>query len=154
MSQMLTFLRRYPHSASLVAAGALMAGIHWALPLATVIEPPWTLLSVVPLAIGAFLALAVNRELARAGTTINPDGETSALVTGGVFRLSRHPMYLAMVIGLSGFFIGLGTLGPALVIPAFIWFVDRNFAASEDRLLERRFGGDYRRYAQTVRRWI
>lgn len=151
---MQNLLRRYPHSASLVVAGALMVGFHWAMPLATVIEPPWTFLSVVPLAIGAFLALAVNRELSRAGTTINPDGETLALVTGGVFRLSRHPMYLAMVIGLFGLFIGLGTLGPALVIPAFIWFVDRQFAASEDRLLERRFGGAYRQYAQTVRRWL
>jgi protein-S-isoprenylcysteine O-methyltransferase Ste14 len=154
MSHMPTFLRRYPHSVSLATAGALMVCIHWAMPLATVIDPPWTLLGIVPLAFAAFLALAVNRQLSRSNTTINPDRETSVLVTGGVFRISRHPMYLAMVVGLVGLFIALGSLGPALVIPVFYGFVDHNFAAAEERSLEHRFGSAYLQYAARVRRWL
>lgn len=73
---------------------------------------PWNLLSLTPLAIGVMLNLIADGAFRRAGTTIKPFQESSFLLTDGVFRFSRRPMYLGFVLILIGIAILLETLTP------------------------------------------
>lgn len=146
-------IRTCPHSASLLAGSAALLAGHILVP-AAVVGPPWTLLGVVPVVLGAALALAVNRAFHAAGTAINPTDPPSVLVTGGVFRFSRHPMYLGMTLAIAGLALLLGSLGAQLAAAGYAVFVDRCFAAPEDARLARRFGPAYAAYAARVRRWL
>ncbi|MCH8885675.1 MAG: hypothetical protein IIC13_03715 [SAR324 cluster bacterium] len=57
------------------------------------------------------------------GTALKPFKESSALVTDGPFRFSRNPMYLSMVVALTGAAVVLGTVTPLLILPAFAWLI-------------------------------
>jgi protein-S-isoprenylcysteine O-methyltransferase Ste14 len=147
-------IRTCPHSTSLLVGTAGLLAAHWLVPVATLVSPPWTLLGVVPISLGAVLALAVNRAFRAAGTGINPTDPPTRLVTGGVFRFSRHPMYLGMALAIAGAALALGSLGALLAAAGYAAFVDRCFAAPEDARLARRFGPAYAAYAARVRRWL
>ena len=90
----------------------------------------------------------------RRGTAIKPFQESSALVTDGVYRFTRNPMYLGMVIGLTGVACMLGTVTPLLVIPIFIWVIRTRFIRVEEGMLAERFGDEYVQYQARVRRWL
>jgi protein-S-isoprenylcysteine O-methyltransferase Ste14 len=128
--------------------------LRWLLPLRSVIAAPWNLLGLVPLGLGTALALVGSRAFRRAGTTIKPFQASAALVTSGVFRLSRNPMYLGMVLGLAGVALLLGALTPFLVIPFFALLIQRRFIAVEERMLAQAFGSDYAAYQRLTRRWL
>jgi protein-S-isoprenylcysteine O-methyltransferase Ste14 len=87
-------------------------------------------------------------------TTLNPHGDTTALVQNGLYRYSRNPMYLGMLLVLAGAALALGHPAAWLVPPVFVAVVTRANIQREEQLLEERFGDDYRTYRQRVRRWI
>jgi len=113
---------------------------------------PWSFLGLVPLGLG--LALAAERQFVRAGTPVRPFTEPVALVSDGMFRLSRNPMYLGLILVLAGAALLLSSPLVLLVAPAYGWWVQRRFIAREERLLEDRFGDAYRAYCLRVRRWV
>lgn len=131
-----------------------MGGLHQLSPGPEVIPEPWNLIGWAPFALGVAVAFWVKFRFDKAGTPIRPFEETTALVTDGLFRYSRNPVYVAMVAALAGIAVVLGTLAPIIVIPAFAWFIRRRFIEAEERMLEDAFGEDYRAYKQRVRRWI
>lgn len=90
----------------------------------------------------------------KARTTIKPFERSTTLVTGGPFRVSRNPMYLGMAAVLAGIALLLGSATPFLVVPAFVWLLDRRFIRREETDLETAFGQAYRTYKARVRRWI
>lgn len=100
------------------------------------------------LGIGAFL------EFRRARTTVDPHGSTKQLVTSGIYRFTRNPIYLGfllMVIGLplnSGFYWGI------VMAPFYILLMNRLVIEHEEAYLERKFGKIYTSYMSQVRRWI
>lgn len=104
------------------------------------------------------LALIASAVIAfrHVGTTIDPtDPERSrALVTTGVYRLTRNPMYLAMLLALVAFGLWLGS-PLALGAPAlFIAYMNRFQIGPEERALAARFREDYGTYRARVRRWV
>ncbi len=133
---------------------ALMVALDRFLPLITLIEPPITYLGWVLFAVAVAAVLAVNSQFKRAGTTIKPFQESSALVTGGLFAYSRNPIYVGMVAALLGIFVALGSLTPIVIVPPFIYIIRSRFIAAEERMLEDTFGDAYRAYRNRVRRWI
>ena len=89
-------------------------------------------------------------------TTINPvDLESaSALVTSGVFRFSRNPMYVGFTAMLVGWAVCLAAPW-ALVGPvAFVLFTNRFQIIPEERVMRDKFGQAYDDYQAQVRRWI
>lgn len=92
----------------------------------------------------------------RAETTIDPRNpqEATVLVVGGVYRLTRNPMYLGVVVVLLAWAVFLTSpiafLGPLL----FAGYITRFQIIPEERELARRFGSDYTTYCQRVRRWL
>jgi protein-S-isoprenylcysteine O-methyltransferase Ste14 len=133
---------------------ALMLVLGYFAPGATVISSPYNLVGIVLAALGAVAAAASARRFARAGTTIKILNEPSVLVTDGLFRWSRNPIYAGFVLFLAGAAILLGAATPFLVVIAFGAIADRWYIAFEERALMRRFGDDYAAYKRRTRRWI
>ena len=135
---------------SLVAMTALhlfAPGGHWT-------ALPGSLFGLVPIGLGVYLNWSASRRFKRLGTAILPDEDPSVLVTHGPFRISRHPMYLGMALGLFGFAVLLGSLTPLLVVPAFLLLLDRRYMAKEEALLEESFGDEYEAYRGKTARWV
>ncbi len=89
-------------------------------------------------------------------TTINPmrPGKTSHIVRYGIYRFSRNPMYLGMLLILSAWAVYLGHLLAALILPLFVAYINRFQIRPEERILAERFGADYLAYLASVRRWL
>lgn len=114
-----------------------------------------TLALVVALAGGAIAAAGI-RSFRCAGTTLNPHrpDKASALVTGGIWRVTRNPMYLGLALVLAGVAVWLWWW-PALAGPlAFAAYITRFQIQPEERALAARFGAEYEAYRQRVRRWF
>jgi protein-S-isoprenylcysteine O-methyltransferase Ste14 len=135
-------------------AVAGMLGLHVLLPLGTIVPWPWRLLGAVPLAGGVLLNLWADRLFKRARTTVKPFDEPRALVVGGPFRFTRHPMYLGMTAALVGLWLLLGTIAPLLVVPPFAAVLGAVFIPVEERAMLKQFGEAYRAYRRRVRRWV
>ena len=132
----------------------VMAGLHYVAPLAVWVVTPLSYAGGALIVLGVAVAGVAAGAFKRVGTPVIPFEPSTALVTGGLYRVSRNPMYLGMVLVLLGTAIGLGTVGPLLPIPVFVWLITRNFIVAEEEFLEGIFGADYLAYKATVRRWI
>lgn len=91
-----------------------------------------------------------------AHTTPNPMKPTSAsfLVTSGIYRFTRNPMYLGLLMLLAGWALYLANILAFLFLPAFILYMNRFQIKPEERALTDRFGRKYLEYASRVNRWI
>jgi protein-S-isoprenylcysteine O-methyltransferase Ste14 len=132
----------------------LMPALHLLLPLGRLVAFPWRLLGMLPLMAGIILNLLADRSFKQHKTTVKPCEKPSALVTDGVFRLSRHPMYLGMVLILAGIAILLGSVTPWFILLALAALYEACFVGTEECMLEETFGAAYRAYKKQVRRWI
>jgi protein-S-isoprenylcysteine O-methyltransferase Ste14 len=90
----------------------------------------------------------------RARTSIIPFSRPAALVTSGPFRISRNPLYVALVIALASFSLILDSLWPLLLTPLLVVALDRLVITGEERMLRATFGREWETYASSVRRWM
>ena len=99
------------------------------------------------IAVGAFF---------RAKTTVNPlaPRKSAALVTDGLYRFSRNPMYLGMLILLAGVAVWIGHLLAPVFLIFFVILINELQIKPEEAALEERFGDAYRAYKSRVRRWL
>ena len=95
-------------------------------------------------------------EFRRAKTTVNPitPEATTALVTSGLYRFTRNPMYLQLVLVCIGFAIILTNIWILLLTPVCAWVLYRFAILPEEAYLERKFGEKYLSYKRRVRRWL
>ncbi len=142
-----------PPAIALVAI-VTMVIVHVALPLAIVVQAPFSYAGVLPLVTGSAMIVWSRRVFQAAGTPIRPFTESTALVRNGLYRWSRNPMYLGAVLLVAGVAILLGSLAPALVVVAFFAILQERFIRCEERLLEDTFGECYQAYRRSVRRWL
>ena len=133
---------------------AVMVSLHFLFPGVTDLVFPWPLLGVIPLALGIGINLVADRSFKQHNTAVKPLEKSTALVTHGVFRVSRNPMYLGIVLILLGIAIFLGSLTPYLVVFLFAIFIDIVFIRFEEKKLEETFGEAWLEYKKSVRRWI
>ena len=124
------------------------------MPLRKIIPWPWNLLGIFPLACGLALNVIADNAFRTAKTTVKPFEESAALVTSGVFHITRHPMYLGFVLTLIGIAVLLGSLVAFFVIPVSAVLIDRIFIQVEERMLEAKFDQAWLDYKAQVRRWI
>jgi protein-S-isoprenylcysteine O-methyltransferase Ste14 len=111
-------------------------------------------MGVVPQGVGMAIILIAANAFAKVNTTIRPFEESVCLVTDGLFRVSRNPIYLGVVLTLLGTAVLMGSLTPYAVVLLFFKLMDVVFVRTEERMLEDRFGEAYVAYKQQVRRWI
>ncbi len=110
------------------------------------------------LAFTAALAVGVRGVLVfrRHETTVNPStpDAASSVVTSDIFRYTRNPMYVALVLVLVAWGLFLASLPALLVLPGFVAYMTRFQILPEERALSARFGAPYDDYRRTVRRWV
>jgi protein-S-isoprenylcysteine O-methyltransferase Ste14 len=112
--------------------------------------------SAISLSSSAILALGAFAAFWQVKTTINPfrPERASTLVTHGVYRLTRNPMYVSLFLLLLAYAIELWSL-PAFAGPvAFVAFITRLQIIPEERALEAKFGAPFAEYKRRVRRWL
>jgi protein-S-isoprenylcysteine O-methyltransferase Ste14 len=136
------------------AAVVIMIALHFFLPIGAVIPSPWNWLGIIPLVCGVVLNLVADQSVKKAQTTVKPFKESSALITSGVFRICRNPMYLGFVFILVGIAVFLRSLSPFFLIPIFAYWMDCIFIRVEERMLAEKFGLGWTEYEHKVRRWI
>jgi protein-S-isoprenylcysteine O-methyltransferase Ste14 len=90
----------------------------------------------------------------QAHVAICPTAETARLITHGIYRWTRNPMYLGIVFMMIGFAAGFGTLPFYAAAAAFFVVIDRVFCRFEEAKLAAGFGDEYATYARQVRRWL
>ena len=132
----------------------LEAALHFGFPIIGIIAYPWRLAGLLPVVVGIAVSALGSKSFERRGTTIKPFQESSALVVDGIFRYSRNPMYLAMVVILGGVAVILGSLSPWIVVTVFPFVMTRRFILAEEAMLMETFGEQYAAYQRAVRRWI
>lgn len=142
-----------PPLITLVIALAMLA-VSSLLPQGRLIPPPWNALGLTWIALGVAMNLWSVRWFRFKQTSINPRGNPNYLAQEGLYRYTRNPMYLGMLISLLGLSFYLGSLftllGPAL----YVWMLQTQFIRREEQILQVRFGEAYTQYAARVRRWI
>lgn len=91
-----------------------------------------------------------------AHTTVNPmqPGRASTLVTSGIYRVTRNPMYVGLALLLTAWALHLSAWLPWAGPIVFVAYVTRFQIRSEERALARRFPVEYAQYAARVRRWL
>ena len=100
------------------------------------------------------LLIGALAEMRRTGTPVEPWKPTTALVTGGVYRHSRNPIYLAMVLGYLALTLVFDSVFALLLVVPAVALVQIGVIAREEPYLETKFGDAYRRYKTAVRPWI
>jgi protein-S-isoprenylcysteine O-methyltransferase Ste14 len=127
---------------------------HYLFPMMIIVPKPYTYLGIVLMLIGLALATWAAMAFRKAGASFQLQGEASALTTSGPFRISRNPMYLAMLIWLLGLAVLLGSL-ITFLFPILL-FVVANFLLIplEERNIEKMFREKYAEYKRHVRRWL
>jgi len=140
---------------------ALLVGLlMWlASPLIARIEAPFWLrvgIAVAIACLGAVIAIAATVSFLRGKTTVSPlkPDAASLLVTGGVFRFTRNPMYLSMLLCLCAWAVYLSNWLALLFLPLFVLYINRFQIMPEERALSSLFGPQYAAYKEKVRRWL
>ncbi len=126
------------------------------LPLAQLIAMPWNKLGLALIAGALMLDLSSLFLFIKRKTTPNPFSPENAskLVTSGMYRFTRNPMYVGLALLLTGWAIYLGSLSPFLLIPLFVVVLTVQQIIPEEKILEEKFGKEYLDYKQSVRRWL
>ncbi|MGH8120185.1 MAG: methyltransferase family protein, partial [Gammaproteobacteria bacterium] len=137
-----------------LAALLLMVLLAYFLPLVHLVYVPLRICGGVIVLIGLAMTATGAWTFKRADTPVRPFELATTLVTAGVYRYSRNPMYLGLLVMLIGVWIALGKLSPLLVIPFFFFIIREGFVIPEEEFLEKIFGDVYLNYKSRVRRWI
>lgn len=103
---------------------------------------------------GLALIAAAAWEFLRARTSIIPRRAPNALITTGIFRLSRNPIYLADALILAGLSLRWDAAPALLLVPVFMWWISRRFVEQEERALIAAFPLDTKAYYNQTRRWL
>lgn len=103
---------------------------------------------------GVLLAALALAEMLRHHTTVMPHEEAAQLVTSGIFKRSRNPIYLGDLMILAGLILYWDAVLSLPLLPVFAWIVEKRFIAPEEMRLRRKFLARYAKYSQQTRRWI
>ena len=112
--------------------------------------------SIILVVVGIAIGLIAIRRFYQVDTTVLPDemDSSSALVTGGIFKISRNPMYLGMATVIVGVGLGLGTWVMLPILGLFVFWITENQIKPEEHALFKIFGSEFEDYKSKVRRWI
>lgn len=116
--------------------------------------PVWV--STIFLGIGGVFGGMGLVEFFKESTSIDPHKpqKASNLVTTGIYSISRNPMYMGLLSILAGYGLYLGNVLSIVLIPLFVGYMNRFQIKPEEKVMEEKFGQEYRKYKSEVRRWL
>ncbi len=132
---LLSFFAAWPFEPAAVRLTAIMAGVA-------------------TLCLGGAIALAAEIGFKRAGTAVLPTRPTTVIVSTGIYRFTRNPMYLGMSLALAGLGLALDQLWFLIALPVAMAAVTRLAIEREETYLAAKFGTEYLAYKAKVRRWV
>ncbi len=103
---------------------------------------------------GLYCLLAANGRFRSADNDVRPWKTTSAIVSDGIYRWTRNPMYLGMALVYLALTLAFSSMGALVLFPVLILIIRTQVIAREERYLEEKFGSEYLKYKQNVRRWL
>lgn len=103
---------------------------------------------------GAGLTGGAVAAMRAARTTVIPHLMPRALVTGGVFGLSRNPIYLADAAFLLAAILWMDAVLALPLVAGFMWLIRKRFIEGEEARLRSVFGDRFEGWAARVRRWL
>ncbi|WP_170460609.1 methyltransferase family protein [Ruegeria arenilitoris] len=103
---------------------------------------------------GILLAVLAIVEFRRHRTTVIPHETPTAMVQSGIYKRSRNPIYLGDVLILAGLILRFDAVLSLVLVPVFVWILERRFILPEEDRLRRTFRADFARYERKTRRWI
>ena len=108
------------------------------------------------LILGLIIFISAVRSFREQKTTVNPlkPKQASSLVTSGIFRFSRNPMYLGMLIILLSISFKFNLLGGIIISLLFFIFITKFQIYPEEEAMNELFGDKFTQYSNTTRRWI
>jgi protein-S-isoprenylcysteine O-methyltransferase Ste14 len=147
---------RVPPLATLFLMAALMWLASWATPALQIPVPARIFLGASLAIAGAVTSALGVVSFRRVKTTVNPmnPAATSSLVIGGIYTLTRNPMYLGFLLALVGWATVLSNPLAYLLLPVFILYMNRFQIEPEERALTSLFGQEFITYQSRVRRWL
>ncbi len=116
-----------------------------------------SLLAVVLAAVGVLVAVVGVLRFRKANTTVNPHSidQASDIVTSGIYRFTRNPMYLGLLLVVSAWCVSVGTIvGLVIADAVFVVVLTRLQIEPEERMLDDKFGVVYTQYCSQTRRWL
>ena len=124
------------------------------LPGLTIDVPIW--LPVLVGLIGILFLLPAVVSFANQKTTVDPRTPEAAttLVTSGIYRITRNPMYVGMLLLLLALAAWLAAASSLLPAIAFLLSIDRGQIRREEESLRQVFGVAFEAYASRVPRWL
>ncbi|UAB89731.1 isoprenylcysteine carboxylmethyltransferase family protein [Ruegeria sp. SCSIO 43209] len=103
---------------------------------------------------GIILAVMAVIEFRRHKTTVFPHETPSTMVQTGIYKRSRNPIYVGDALILTGLILRFDAVLSLVLIPVFVWVLERRFIIPEEDRLRRTFRADFARYERKTRRWI
>ena len=104
--------------------------------------------------IGFLFGLLAFNAFAKARTTLDPHGSVTSIVSSGIYRFSRNPIYLGMACMIVGFPLVFGNVWGVPLALVFIILTSKLVIEHEEAYLEKKFGEAYTGYKSRVRRWL
>jgi len=140
----------------LIFAVTIVIGVaaHFIFPVAITPHTPWRILGTVLALTAGTIALSARAQMVKAGTNIRPSLPSTAIVSGGPYRFTRNPMYLALCTLNLSIGLMLCDLIPVLLTLALAAVIHTGVIVREERYLEAKFGEVYSSYRRRVRRWL
>ena len=147
---------KVPPPAVALVIGVLMWLLARAAPSLGFVIPASTLIAIILAVAGLAIAIAGVATFAKAKTTVNPTTPqaSSSLVSWGIYKVTRNPMYLGLLLELTAWAIFLSNPLPFLLLPVYMIYINRFQIAPEERVLTKLFGSNFAAYQSRVRRWI
>lgn len=147
---------KIPPPAVALVTGILMWLASRVLPALAYMFPAHNSVAVGLAIIGVATAISGVLTFRRAKTTVNPlkPQKASSLVASGIYSITRNPMYLGLLLGLTAWAIHLSNVLAFLFLPVFVAYINRFQIIPEERTLTSLFGKDFTAYQNRVRRWI
>jgi protein-S-isoprenylcysteine O-methyltransferase Ste14 len=104
--------------------------------------------------VGFLLGIGALIEFKKAHTTLDPHGSARQLVTSGIYRFTRNPIYLGFLLMVIGLPLNSGLYWGIVLAPFYVFMLHRLIIQHEEAYLERKFGKAYTSYMSRVRRWL
>jgi len=155
-----SFLSLFELKISPVTLAVILAGLMWPLAANTpgfALAPGWRMAALLALAgTGTVIGMAGVYSFRKARTTVNPwrPHASSQLVVSGIYRHTRNPMYLGLLLGLLGWGLYLANAFALLLAVVFVPYMNRFQILPEARALRHTYGEGFLHYCDKVRRWL
>jgi protein-S-isoprenylcysteine O-methyltransferase Ste14 len=147
---------RIPPVVLVLLTGAAMSGLARLFPQADLVIPGRRLWIAACVVLAVAITAAGIAAFRRHQTTVDPrkPEQASTLVSGGIYRRIRNPMYLGFLLLLAGWGFYVANWAAALLLPLFLLYMNRFQIRPEERALQARFGAEFEKYTAAVRRWL